>query len=42
MDLKRILALAVMILVASYANTYLGKSSEAPREVTETAATDVC
>jgi hypothetical protein len=40
MDLKRILALAVMILVASHANTYLGNPTEkAPCELTERATT---
>lgn len=28
MELTRIFALSVMILIASYANTYLGKSAE--------------
>ena len=40
MDLKRIFALTVMILIASYANTYLAKSTEAPCGVIETAATN--
>ena len=39
MELTRIFALSVMILIASYANTYLGKSAEKefPCESTEQA-----
>lgn len=38
MDLKRIFALAIMILVASHANTYLGNPTEKIScEPTETA-----
>lgn len=37
MELTRVLALFVMIVVASYANTYMGKSTEkdSPCEATE-------
>lgn len=39
MELTRVFALSVMILIASYANTYLGKSAEKepPCEATEQA-----
>jgi hypothetical protein len=39
MESTRVFALSVMILIASYANTYLGKSTEKepPCEVTEQA-----